>query len=139
MSQENVEIVKRANALFNRGDWDEMTPLCTADVVLRDLRNAADTHEVLEGLESVRALLVQWGEVFDDVGAEIYEYVDARPYVVCDARWHAKGRQSETPVDIRQADVYELRDGKIAVITLGYPTKAEALQAVGLSDTQDRR
>jgi hypothetical protein len=43
VSQENVEVVKRANALLNRGAWDELALLSDPDIVLRDLRNAADT------------------------------------------------------------------------------------------------
>jgi ketosteroid isomerase-like protein len=134
MSHENVEIVKLANALLNQGDWDEMASLSDPDLVFRDLRNAADAQQVLTGAESVRALLAQWSEVFDDFGVEVYEYLDAEPYVICDARWYATGQRSQTPVDVRQADVYEVRDGKIIGITLGYATKAEALEAVGLQE-----
>jgi hypothetical protein len=36
------------------------------------------------------------------------------------------------PVDVRQTDVFELRDGKIVSITLGYASAAEALEALGL-------
>ena len=134
MSQENVEVVKRANALLNQGNWDEMALLADPDIVFCDLRNAADTEQALEGSESVRALLAQWSEVFDDFGVEVYEYVDAHAYVICDSRWYARGKQSQMPVDVRQTDVYELRDGKIVRVTLGYATKAEALEAVGLRE-----
>ena len=132
MSQENVELVRRANALLNQGDWDAMTLLSDPDIVFCDLRNAADAQQVLTGSESVRALLAQWSEVFDDLGVEVYEYLDDEPYVICDARWYATGQQSQMSVDVRQVDVYEVRDGRIIGITLGYTTKAEALEAVGL-------
>jgi hypothetical protein len=89
---------------------------------------------VLTGSESVRALLAQWSEVFDDLGVEVYEYLDDEPYVICDARWYATGQQSQMPVDVRQVDIYEVRDGRIIGITLGYTTKAEALEAVGLRE-----
>ncbi len=134
MSQENVEVVKRANALLNQGDWDAMTLLADSDIVFCDLRNTADTQQVLTGSESVRALLAQWSEVFDDLGVEVYEYLDDEPYVICDARWYATGQQSQMPVDVRQVDVYEVSDGRIIGITLGYTTKAEALEAVGLGE-----
>jgi len=134
MSQENVEIVKRANALLNKGEWDEMVSLSHPDIVFRDLRNAADAQQVLRGSESVRALLAQWSEVFDDFGVEVHEYLDGEPYVICDARWYATGQRSQMAVDVRQVDVYELHDGRIVGITLGYPTKAEALKAAGLRE-----
>jgi ketosteroid isomerase-like protein len=132
VSQENVEVVKRANALLNRGAWDEMALLSDPDIVLRDLRNAADTQQALEGSQSVLALLAQWSEAFDDFGAEVIEYLDAHPYVVCDSRWYARGKRSQIPVDVHQTDVYELRDGKIISVTLGYANAADALEAVGL-------
>jgi ketosteroid isomerase-like protein len=134
MSRENVEIVKRANALLNRGDWDAMAALAHPDIAFVDLRNAADTQQTLEGSQSVRALLAQWSEVFDDFGVETYEYVDIGAYVVCDSRWYARGRQSQMPVDVRQTDVYELRGGKIISVTLGYANAAEALKTVGLRE-----
>jgi ketosteroid isomerase-like protein len=134
MSQENVDVVKRAIALLNRGDWDEMALLAHPDIVFRDLRNAADTQQTLEGSQSVRALLAQWSEVFDDLGVDTYEYVDNDAYVVCDSRWYARGKQSQMPVDVRQTDVYELRDGRIISVTLGYANAAEALEAVGLRE-----
>ena len=134
MSQENVEVVKRANALLNQGDWDELALLWDPDIVFLDLRNAADTQQALEGSQSVLALLAQWSEVFDDFGVEVYEYMDAHAYVVCDSRWYATGKQSQMPVDVRQTDGYELRDGKIISITLGYANAADALKAVGLRE-----
>jgi hypothetical protein len=79
-------------------------------------------------------LLAQWSEVFDDFGVEIHEYVDTHAYVVCDSRWYARGKQSQMPVDVGQTDVYELRDGKIISVTLGYANAAEALEAVGLRE-----
>ena len=134
MSQENVQVVKRANALLNQGGWDEMVSLADRDIAFCDLRNAADTPQVLTGSESVRALFAQWSEVFEDFGVEVFEYLDAEPYVVCDARWYATGQQSQIPVVVRQTDVYELRGGKIVSVTLGYTSKAEALEAVGLRE-----
>jgi hypothetical protein len=65
---------------------------------------------------------------------EVYEYVDAHPYVICDARWYAKGQQSQMPVDVRQTDVYDVRNGKIVRITLGYANMAEALDAAGMRE-----
>jgi ketosteroid isomerase-like protein len=60
--------------------------------------------------------------------AEIYEYIDAHPWVICDARWHGKG--SDLPIDLRVADAYEVKDGKIAQAIVSYPDVATALKAV---------
>src|SRR4051812_48886892 len=92
-------------------------------------RRAAAPQRVRTGPDSVRAALAQWEEVFDDFGAEVHEYRESGTYVICEARWYATGQQSQMPIDVRQVDVYELRDGKIIGITLGYTTKAEAFEA----------
>jgi ketosteroid isomerase-like protein len=62
----------------------------------------------------------------------VYEYLDADPYVVCDTRWYGIGRESGVAIDARQADVCELRDGKVIRMTLGYATTDHALAAVGI-------
>jgi hypothetical protein len=51
---------------------------------------------------------------------------DARDYVI--------SVDAITETDIEEASVYEFRDGKIVSCTLGYPSKADALKAVGLEE-----
>jgi ketosteroid isomerase-like protein len=134
MSQENVEIVRRGTALLNEGNWDALFELYDHDVEFCDLRSAVDTPEVLRGVEAVRALLIGWSEAWDGFGSEVYEYIDADRCVICDTRWYGTGRESNVPIDVRQADVCEFRGGKIIRVTLGYATTAEALEAVGLAE-----
>jgi hypothetical protein len=71
-------------------------------------------------------------EAWDDFGSEIYEYIDADPYVICDTRWYGTGRESNVPIDVRQAGVFEFRDGKISRVTLGYASTAAAFEATRL-------
>ena len=42
MSQENVELVRRSNALFNAGDLDAASELTHPDIKFRDLQNAPE-------------------------------------------------------------------------------------------------
>jgi hypothetical protein len=86
MSQANVEVVRSGTALLNDENWDALFELYHHDVEFCDLRSAVDTSEVLTGVEAVRALLIGWSEAWDDFGSEIYEYIDADPYVICDRR-----------------------------------------------------
>ena len=71
-----------------------------------------------------------WLQAFEQFGIEVFEYLDADPWVVCDVRWFAEGRGSAVGVDLRQADAYELMDGKIIRAVLAYPDAATALTAV---------
>src|SRR6478752_9924119 len=113
MSQENVELVRRSNALFTAGDWDALFALYHPDVEFRDLQNAPDLPEVLHGPDSIRLALTNWTDAYDEFGAEVYRYIDADPWVVCDTRWYGKGKGSDVLVDVRQVDVCRVEDGKV--------------------------
>ena len=134
MSQDNVEIVERMMASFNMGDMVAVAELFHPAVEWRDLSHAPDTAEVLVGVEAIIAAGAQWSEVFDEFSAEVYEYVDAHPWVVCDTRWSGKGRGSAVGVDIRQADAYKVKDGRVIRAVLAYPDMASALEAVRSSE-----
>ena len=132
MSHANVEIVRRANAAFNRGDYEGYIGSLHPEIELRDHAHAADAPESLRGTQALLSLLSEWRESFDDFRAEISEYIDAGDHVVCVTRWTGTGKASDAAVDVCQVDVYELRQGKIVRATLAYPDKATALEAVGV-------
>ena len=163
MSQENVELAARFYGLATTkaeilAAIPRMMNLCHPEIEWIAPEGGASYR----GREGVRRRLEEWLESFDEYrwevqritdcgggevlveatdvgrgaksGVEVYEYLDDEPYVICDARWYATGQQSQMPVDVRQVDVYEVRDGRIIGITLGYTTKSEALEAVGLRE-----
>jgi ketosteroid isomerase-like protein len=134
MSQENVEVVRRGNAAFNRGDYEGFAESLHPEVEFRDHAHAADVTETLKGAQALLSLLSEWRESFDDFRAEISEYIEAGDHVVCVTRWTGKGKASDAAVDVTQVDVYEVRKGKIVRATLAYPDKTTALEAVGLSE-----
>jgi ketosteroid isomerase-like protein len=134
MSQDNVEIVRRGNAAFNKGDYGGFAETLHPEVEFRDHAHAADVTETLKGAQALLSLLSEWRESFDDFRAEISEYIEAGHHVVCVTRWTGKGKASDAAVDVTQVDVYELRDGKIVRATLAYPDKVTALEAVGLRE-----
>src|SRR5450759_2741027 len=92
MSQENVEIVRRIMASFNAGEMVAVDELFHTAAQWRDLSHAPDTAEVLVGVDAIIAAGGQWSQVFDEFSAEVYDYIDAHPWVVCDTRWSGKGR-----------------------------------------------
>jgi ketosteroid isomerase-like protein len=134
MSQEKVEVVRRGNAAFNRGDYEGFAESLHPDVEFRDHAHAADAPEALKGAQALRSLLSEWRETFDDFRAEISEYIEAGDHVVCVTRWTGRGKASDAAVDVSQVDIYQLRERKIVRVTLAYPDKKTALEAVGLSD-----
>jgi ketosteroid isomerase-like protein len=134
VSQENVEVVRAFMAWPSAGDWTPMFECFAADVEIRDLAHAPDVPEVLRGREAVRSVVTSWIATYDEFYTEVYEYVDAHPWVICDTRWHGRGKGSAISIDQRVADAYEARDGKIVRAIMSHPDVATALDAVGLEN-----
>jgi ketosteroid isomerase-like protein len=132
MSRENVEIVRRANSAFNSGDATTFVEVFAPDAELRDLANAPDQASVVKGRAAIEEVGKLWGAAFNEFSADIEEYTDAGDFVICAVRWHGQGKASGASIDLRQFDVYELLEGQIVRGTLGFRTKAEALEAAGL-------
>ena len=135
MSQKNVEILRRCAELLNVGDWDALFELYHPDVRVefRDLQPPPEMPEVLEGREALRRVVAHWTEPYDEFGAEVYEYIDAHPWVICDTRSHGKGKGSDV-IDVHFADAYEVKGGKIVRAIVGYPDVATALAALGQAE-----
>ena len=134
MSQENVEIMRKANAAFNRGDVAAWSEAWAPDGEFRDLANAPDQGGVVKGLDAIREVVELWTAAFDEFSADIDDYIDGGSFVICAVQWHGQGKASGVSLDLRQFDVYEFRDGKIVRGTVGFKTRAEALEAAGLSE-----
>jgi ketosteroid isomerase-like protein len=127
-----VEVVRRANTLLNAGDWEALFALYHPDIELRDLHHAPDLPEVMRGADAINLVMANWIEVYDEFGAEVYEYIDAHPWVICDTRWYGKVKGSDVVIDLHLADAYEVKNGKIVRAFNSYPDVAAALEAVAL-------
>jgi ketosteroid isomerase-like protein len=134
MSEENVETAKRANAALNRGDFEGVVEVFAADAVLQDLQNAPDQPVTVEGVEAIRQNLTLWAAAFDQLGADIEDYIDAPNAVICAAHWQGQGKTSGISIDVHQFDLYEFREGKVVRAVLGFRSKNEALEAAGLHE-----
>jgi SnoaL-like domain len=82
----------------------------------------------------VRQIWSHWFDAFGELRADVEEYVDAGRWVVCVTRWQASGTASGASVDLRMAEAYEVRGGKIVRAVLGYASREDALKATGLSE-----
>ncbi len=131
MSQENVEIVRRAYEDFNRTgqlDRELLDPDCEFDPsgVLPDVG-------VLKGADALRDLLRQWSEAYEDFRIEAERVIDAgNDRVVAFVRDGGRLKGGEE-ISNQFTHVWNLRSGK-AVRWSTYTDRAEALEAVGLSE-----
>ena len=95
MSQENVEVVRGAFELFNRGDLDLLTSqFYDPQVEWQTSREDPDaaTHR---SREAIRRYFDQWLESFEGLHADVEEYIDAsNDRVFTWVRWTGRGRES---------------------------------------------
>jgi ketosteroid isomerase-like protein len=134
MSQENVEIVKRANAALNAGDFEGVLRFYGEEAELRDLQSAPDQPLAVSGIEAIRHVWASWAAAFDGLSADVDEFIDAGQTVIAAVRWHGEGKESGVSIDNHQFDRYEFQDGRIIRAVLGYRSRTEALEAAGLSE-----
>ena len=134
MSQENVEVARRAWNLWSRGDLDGLLSLCHEDCVF-DTAHIRDWPErEYGGHIGFRRFLSEWLDVWDEFEVEFDELIPAADgRVVSLFRQHGKGRQSGLLMDVAWAIVTTFRDGRIFWIAV-YDDRAAALEAVGLSE-----
>jgi ketosteroid isomerase-like protein len=135
MSQENVEIVKRAWDAFNRGDPDAWVDEYAADDIdFRAAEGARDDHGPIKGKDAMRAFVQDWQDTFDEFKGEPVELIDAgEDRVIGVIRISGRARLSGVETDLTYAELWTFRDGKIAR-GRQYWTRDEALEAAGLSE-----
>jgi ketosteroid isomerase-like protein len=144
MSQENVEIVRRAFEIFNRyretdlsrAERDEafeaFADLATTDFVYVEPPEWPGAG-VYQGLDEYREVLEGFFEALSEMTAEIEETFDAGAQVVVFVRWRARGTASGAELEMKPGQVFTLRNGKIAKQEV-YLDRDQALEAAGLSE-----
>jgi ketosteroid isomerase-like protein len=76
--------------------------------------------KLLHGPSGVQRVAGLWTDVYNEFRPEVYEYIDADPWVVRDTRWFGTSKGTHGPVDIREADAFEVKEGKIVRAIMGY-------------------
>ena len=128
MSQENVEVVRRAFAyeVYGRGDRAEAEAIFDPYVVMKPTEEGPSY-----GLDAVRDNFEHWREAWDELEVRVEEVIDAGDRVLLTAHHRGRGQGSGVEVDTRFYEVYMLRDGKVVRVD-EFSERAEALEAAGL-------
>jgi len=136
MSQENVEVVGRSTELWLRGEYDAWIETIDPDVgwdisthPLPDVPNRGRGREAL-----VTDMLATYLSGWTDYSAEIKELVDAgSDQVIMVLHETAKMGGTGVVIDRELVQLWTVRDGRGAFVRV-FQTKAEALEAAGLSE-----
>jgi ketosteroid isomerase-like protein len=133
MSQENVEIVRRAvAAVMDRRDFDAALKDVAPDCEIDASSNLGEWRGVHRGHDQIRQLWRSWLEPWESSWSEIDEVIDAGDRVVTCATGHFRGRDG-IEVTAKQSFVWTFRDGVITHVE-ALNERAEALKAAGLSE-----
>lgn len=133
MSEENVEIVRRAYIALTRGDEETLREMVGPEFVVDFSRRLVEPG-VLRGRDEALAALGQIREPWDDWPVwEPQELIDADDRVVAFIRTSARGKGSGVEVEAHVWNLWTFRDGKLAELTYFGDDRAAALEAAGLS------
>jgi ketosteroid isomerase-like protein len=133
MSEERVEAIRGVYEHFNR---THLPPYELLDSKV-EWHTAADLPDsaTYRGHHGVEELFSEWVSYFGgDFRADIQEIFDAGDYVVVWCILHGEVRETGgANVELPEAHIWKFREGKVVEVQ-EYRTKAEALEAAGLSE-----
>ena len=134
MSQENVEIAKRATDAYNRRDVDTFfDELATPDLEWWPALTSALEGGCYQGRDGIERFLADTSENWEELNTVPEEFLDLGDCVLLLGRMHGRGRGSGVPVDAPIANLLDFRGGRIWRSRV-YFDRAEALKAVGLEE-----
>jgi ketosteroid isomerase-like protein len=130
MSQENVEVIRRAIEAFNRRDLDAMES--HPDVEVDWSRSRGVEAGIYRGREATQHFWNTFLDTFDRVVVVPEEFIEHGDYVILLDRTHMWGRDG-IEVEACNVTLGTVRDGRIVKWRLCHD-RAEALKAVGLAE-----
>jgi len=139
MSQENVDLVRRAYEAFNRGGVDACVSegVWSPDIVWDVTPSGIPGLGTYRGQAEVRRFFEDdWFSAFpfDEWEVEVEDVIDAGDQVVISmSRQHGRGASSGAVAELELAQLSIVRDGQIVRVD-NYTDRKTALGAAGLSE-----
>jgi len=130
MSQENVEIVRRAYDAWDRGDMEAMLATLHPDLVYVTSGVFPGLEPVYNGHDGFRGFWRDFRGTWESLSIGVQELRDCGERILGLLTFNARGRDG---VEVRRqaANVWTIRDG-LAVRVENHGDWATALEAVGL-------
>jgi ketosteroid isomerase-like protein len=128
------EMLAGVNDAFNTGDFNALAGWVHDDAVFDWSRSISDNAGVHEGRESMRSAFEGFIETWDSVKWTIMRVDEPAPgTLVVSNRVTARVRGSDAEIEASGAQLLELRDGKIARVTL-FQSRDDALAELARAD-----
>jgi ketosteroid isomerase-like protein len=135
LSQESLALLRRTFELLSERDldWEAMFEVVGPDIVW-EVRSDFPDAGIYTGYDGLRRLSAAFDEVVEETWYRPLEFIPSGSHVVVPLRWGGRGIGSHAAFAEREETwVLTLRDGRIRHVR-EYPTKREALEAVGLRE-----
>jgi ketosteroid isomerase-like protein len=129
MSRENVDLARRGNEAFNRGDLDAWLAYADPDIRIRSSFTGREFH----GLDGAREWWEDVRSTFSDFTIQLEELRGAGNFVLAHASIRGHGSDSSAPFEQQVWVVTEYSNGK-CIASLAFLSEAEALEAAGLQE-----
>ena len=136
MSRENVEVVRELYDAVTRRDAKAVLALYDADFEWDFSRVAwgdIGGPRVHRGRDALQSVFRDWHRMWEDYEETVEELIDAGESVISVVTLRGRGPASGAEVEMTTAGVWTVRVGKV-VRSVWFPTRAEALEAAGLSE-----
>ena len=133
MSEENVEVVRRAYEATNRGETEAAYALTHPEIEFHTYVKSPEAG-VYRGRDAVRKYNEDLFGQFESLTIDIEELIDAGDHVVVVSTQHAvpKGGGTEE-IKVRMVELWTLRDGLLAT-RRSFESKEQALETAGLQE-----
>jgi ketosteroid isomerase-like protein len=134
MSQENVEVVRKAFEAWNRGDRPGAEAYVDPDWEWRTAQKFPGVDAVYRGKEGFRRFWSSFREPWESIRIDLERLEDLGDgRVLALMTFYGKGRGSGVDVTTEYANVVTIRDG-LWVYAVGYSDWHSAFEAAGLQE-----
>jgi ketosteroid isomerase-like protein len=133
MSEENVELVRRAVEAYQRRDGQALRTMTHRDCEVFTLTEGETEGEPFRGHAGIDEWLEHEFDPWDEFRVEPTEIRDVDDRVLMRSRVTARGKGSSVELNAEAGTVFEFRDGKIFRMR-AYLDWHRALDAVGLRE-----
>ena len=124
-----MEVVKRGNEAFRRGDWEAVAETLDPHISIRTVANWPEQR--IYGREAALAFYRGLAESGGD--ARIEETIDLGDRVLVRLRFHLRGSYSGAEGEQCYSMIATLRNGRV-ILEEFFPDHEEALEVVGLEE-----